>query len=210
MRGVSQRWWLPALWRAATIWVPLAVAVTGLAALVYGAVQQDLRQTANDPQAQLAEDAAARLDAGAAPDEVVPGATVEMAASLAPYVIVFDANGAQVASSAQLHGAAPPFPASVFDSTRARGEEAITWQPEAGVRSAVVVHSWRDGFVVAGRSLRLTEQRENQILLLSAGMWLLTLGATACAALLVGFVTGTEQPRGGGPALISRISAGSV
>lgn len=198
------------LWRAATIWVPLAVAVTGLGALVYGAVQQDLRQTANDPQAQLAEDAAARLDAGAAPGEVVPTGTVEMAASLAAYVIVFDANGTQVASSARLHGAPPPFPSSVFNSARARGEEAITWQPEAGVRSAVVVQAWRGGFVVAGRSLRLIEERENHIMLLSAAMWLLTLGASACAALLVGFVTGTEQPRGSGPGLVSRTSAGSV
>jgi len=188
MRRVSQRWWLPVLWRATMIWVPLAVAVTGLAALVYGAVQQDLRQTANDPQAQLAEDAATRLDAGAAPADVLPPGMVDMAASLAPFVIVFDANGAQVAASVQLHGAAPPFPVSVFDTTRVRGEEAISWQPEPGVRSAVVVQPWRGGFVVAGRSLRLTEERENQIMLLSAGMWLLTLGASAFAALLVAFV----------------------
>jgi hypothetical protein len=175
------------------IWVPLAVAVTGLAALVYGAVQQDLRQSANDPQAQLAEDAAARLDAGAAPDEVVPTGTVDMAVSLAPYVIVFDANARQVASSAQLHGSAPPFPASVMDAVRARGAEAITWQPESGVRSAVVVEPWRGGFVVAGRSLRLIEEREDHILLLSGGMWLLTLAATACAALLVGFIAAVRD-----------------
>jgi hypothetical protein len=40
-------------------WLPLAVAITILAGLVYATVQQSLRQGANDPQIQLAEDTAA-------------------------------------------------------------------------------------------------------------------------------------------------------
>ena len=170
------------------IWAPIAVAVTGLAALVYGAVQQDLRQSANDPQVQLAEDAAAHLDAGAAPSTVVPAERIEMSSSLAPYVIVFDTSGEQVASSAVLHGAAPPFPTSVFQAARAAGQDAITWQPQAGVRSAAVVERWAGGFVVAGRSLRLIEERENHVLLVSVFMWLSTLAATAIASIMVAFV----------------------
>jgi hypothetical protein len=175
------------------MWIPIAVAVTGLAALVYAAVQQDLRQGANDPQVQLAQDAAARLDAGATPTAVVPSETVELATSLAPYLVVFDSTGGQLASSAVLHGAAPPFPTSVFDAVRRRGEDAITWQPEPGVRSAVVIRPWRGGFVLAGRSLRLVEERENRTLLISAGIWLLTLGGSAVASLLVRLVAAPQD-----------------
>ena len=74
----------PLFVRAAALWVPLAVAVTGLSALVNGAVQQDLRQGANDPQIQMAEDAAAKLSAGAAPNAVVPNEQVELNGSLQP------------------------------------------------------------------------------------------------------------------------------
>jgi hypothetical protein len=50
----------------------------------------------------------------------------------------------------------------VFDTVRARGKDRATWQPENGVRSATVAVRWHGGFVVAGRSLRLTEQHVEQ------------------------------------------------
>jgi hypothetical protein len=178
----------PLFGRAVTLWVPIAVAVTGLTAVVYGAVQQDLRQGANDPQIQMAEDAAARLNAGAPPDAVVPAESIDLAGTLRPYVMVFDGSGHLVASSAQLNGQAPPFPPSVFDQVRNGGQDRITWQPAPGVRGAVVVQPWRDGFVVVGRSLRLVEERVDHIFLLTGFVWLVTLGGTAVAALVVAAV----------------------
>ena len=68
--------------RALNVWVPIAVALTGLCGVVYGSVQQDLRQGANDPQIQMAEDAAASLAAGAVPNSVVPTSQVELSSSL--------------------------------------------------------------------------------------------------------------------------------
>ena len=189
--GVIPSGWQPVLWRAIALWVPMAVAVTGLAALVYVAVQQDLRQNANDPQVQMAEDAAAALDAGAPPPSLVSSKTVDLARSLAPYLMIFDASGNVVVSSAELHGQPPQFPASVFNDARG-GQDRISWQPEPGVRSAVVVQPWHDGFVVAGRSLRLVEEREQRVLLLSAFVWLLTLAATAVAALVGGGILASE------------------
>ena len=185
------RIWQPVLWRALALWLPLAVAITGLAALVYGAVQQDLRQSANDPQVQMAEDAAAQLDAGVSPTSLVADKPVDIGRSLAPYLMVFNAAGVPVASSAQLHGQPPPFPTSVFAD--ARGQDRITWQPEPGVRSAVVVQPWRGGFVVAGRSLRLVEERTDHILLLTTFMWLLTLAAAAVAALVAGGILAARR-----------------
>jgi hypothetical protein len=107
-----------------------------------------------------------------------------MSESLRPYLMVFDTSSRLVASSVTLHGGPPPFPSSVFEQVRGRvAQDRITWQPEAGVRSAVVVQAWRDGYVVAGRSLRLVEERVDRLSLLTGVAWLLTLGATAVAAL---------------------------
>ncbi len=42
--------------------LPFAVAVTGFCLLAYVTVQQSLRQGANDPQIQMAQDAVAALE----------------------------------------------------------------------------------------------------------------------------------------------------
>src|SRR5438270_7168527 len=60
-------------------WLPVALAITVLSGLVYVAVQQDLRQGANDPQIQMAEDAAVQLEAGQQPAAVVGAGKVDMA-----------------------------------------------------------------------------------------------------------------------------------
>jgi hypothetical protein len=170
------------------VWLPIAVAVTGLTVVVYGAVQQDLRQGANDPQIQMAEDAAARLNAGIAPSDVVPVEALDLTDSLRPFVMVFDRTTRLVASSATLNGQAPPFPPSVFDAARG-GQDRVTWQPAQGIRSAVVVQPWQGGFVVAGRSLRLVEERVDRIFQLIGVIWACTLGGSAVAALAAAALT---------------------
>jgi hypothetical protein len=62
------------------------------------------------------------------------------------------------------------------------------------VRSATVAVAWTGGFVVAGRSLRLTEQHEDQIRSVVAFGWLLTLALVAVAALLVGAFAPPGRP----------------
>jgi hypothetical protein len=141
-------------------WLPLAIATAGLCGLVYLTVQQSLRMGANDPQIQLAEDAASSLNAGASVESVVPSTKVEIADSLAPFMIVFDDSGNVQASSATLHGAVPVYPSGVLDYTRQKGQDRVTWQPEVGVRMATVVVGYKNGFVMAGRSLREVENRE--------------------------------------------------
>lgn len=176
--------WAAVLIRAVAIWLPIAVATTGLAGIVYGALQQSLRATADDPQVALVLRTAARLDAGMPPATAVPADQIDMANSLDPFALVFDDAGRLLASSATLHNQAPTFPTGVFDTVRLRGENRVTWQPEAGVRSATVAVAWRGGYVVAGRSLRLTEQHIDQIGLLVGVGWLATLLLIAGAALL--------------------------
>ena len=171
--------------RALAIFLPVAVLATLCCGLVYGAVQQGLRSGANDPQLQLAEDAARALDAGADPATVVGASKVDVAESLAPFVAVFDPDGRVLASDGRLDGQDPVPPLGVLDHARASSPNVVTWQPRAGVRVATVTVAWNGGTVMAGRSLREVERRVDQDLLLVAAAWLamlLVLAATAIVA----------------------------
>ncbi len=169
-------------------WLLVAIVLTGLIGLVYVAVQQDLRQGANDPQIQMAEDALAKLANGQSVQNVVPSEKVDIANSLAPYLIVFDANGNPIASSAQLDGQTPTIPSGVFDYVRQNGEDRFTWQPQTGVRSAVVVTQYKgsnSGFVLAGRSLREVEKREDSIMQLLLAGWVVMILVTFVATAIL-------------------------
>lgn len=170
--------------KALKIWVPVAALATVLAGLVFGTVQADIWRSANDPQVQLAEDAAARLDAGAAPRSVVPPGVVDMVRSPAPYTIVFDSSGRPLASSALLHGKVPAPPQSAFAVVRGGGQDLMTWTPAQGVRMAAVLVSYKGGYVLAGRSLSSIEQREAGLRLLALAGWLAALVATGVATLV--------------------------
>ena len=164
--------------------LPLAVLATLLAGLVYGIAQQGLRSGANDPQLQLAEDGARALDAGGDPSGVVGPGKVDVAVSLAPFVVVFDSAGHVLASSGALDGADPAPPAGVLEHATVDAPNVVTWQPRAGVRVATVTARWGDGTVMAGRSLREVERREDQALLLVAVGWVFTLAALATSSLV--------------------------
>ena len=81
------------VFRVIRIWLPLAIATAGLCGLAYLVVQQSLRMGANDPQIQMAEDSAAALNSGSSIDLIIPTAKVEIANSLALFLIVFDELG---------------------------------------------------------------------------------------------------------------------
>lgn len=180
LKRISQSW----LRLVLASWLLLAIPITGLCGLLYAVVQQQIRQAADDPQIQLAEDAAAKLADGQSAQAVIPAETVDIARSLASYVVVFDAAGKPIASSGQLDGQYPTIPGGVFDVVRQHGEDRITWQPRADVRSAVVVVQWKganEGFVLVGRSLREPEQRIDRLGQLILFGWLGVLFVILCA-----------------------------
>jgi hypothetical protein len=175
--------------RASAFFLPLAVLATATCGLAYVETQQDLRSGANDPQIQLAEDAATRLDAGASAASVVDGgATVDLANSLAPFTIVFDANGTVLASNATLDGAQPVPPLGVLEAARPGSPNMVTWQPRDGIRIATVTAAWKGGTVLAGRSLRTVEQRESNAELIAGVAWLAMLAALMMAAALAAWL----------------------
>lgn len=148
-----------ALVASVVYWIPLATLTVVLSGMVYLAVQQNERAFANDPQVQMATDARNALDAGADPQSLVPASQIDIAQSLAPYLVIFDANEQVRAAGATLGGAALVPPHGVFASAQASSPDVITWTPAPGVRTAIVVMAYHDGYVLAGRSLKLVEQR---------------------------------------------------
>lgn len=177
-----------ALRRALALFLPVAALATLTCGLVYLVAQQELRQGANEPQVRIAGDAARALDAGARPGSVVGQAKVDVALSLAPFVIVHDAGGRVLATDGVLDGGDPVLPPGVLSTARASGEDRVTWQPREGVRVATVTVPWSGGTVTAGRSLREVERQEDRLLLLVGAACLVTVGALAVVAALAGWL----------------------
>lgn len=174
----------------------LAGISTVLALALYAIPQQVLRQGLNDPQIQLADDLAARLEQGAAPADAVPAGSVDMARSLAPFVIVYDDQGRPLASQALLNGAIPAPPQGVFDYVRQHGQERVSWQPVLGnlrgVRIASIVqrvNGAHPGFVLAGRNMREVEAREDQVAHMAGLAWLGMLGLIALGTVAFAWTT---------------------
>jgi len=191
--------------KALRYFIPLTVVITAFCGLTYAAVQQSYRQNANDPQIQIAEDSAAQLNQGATPKEIVPLDQVDMAKSLASFLIIFDKNGKVVDSNVQLDGKIPTPPPGVFDYVSSGGQRSIgslkkklifkleggseqnrvTWEPRENVRIAAVIAKYNDGFVLVGRNMREVEIREENLSHMVFAAWIVTLGATFVATALL-------------------------
>ncbi len=174
--------------RALAFALPALAVLTIACGLGYTLVQHDLRSGANDPQIQLAEDAVAALESGASPGSVIPAGSVDLATSLAPWVAVDDAAGTSIAASGALDGAPPAPPPGVLAYAREHGQDRVTWEPRTGVRIALVAIPWTGGTVLAGRSLRLVEEREDATLMLAGLAWLVGLVGVIVAAAIAAWI----------------------
>lgn len=171
------------------VFIPAALIISLVCGASYVAIQQVLRQEGNDPQIQLSEDLATALAAGQPIDGLQQAAaeSIDLTRSLAPFFMVFDDAGKNLISSGKLDGAAPVLPQSVLDATKASGQNRITWEPKAGVRIAAVIVHYQDkasGYVLIGRSLRETEQREAALAYPFLMAWGLSLFIALIASLL--------------------------
>ncbi len=168
-------------------WLPVAIATTIILGTVYAVVQQNYRQSANDPQIQLVEDSAAALSQGLPPEQLASGASnVDITKSLAAFVMIFDDKGKTLVSSAVLGSSSPTLPVGVLDSTRNLNVNKITWQIPSGQRFAAVIKHWNStngtsGFELVARSLREIEEREFQLEMIIAAAWIVAMVATLIA-----------------------------
>ena len=91
-----------------------------------------------------------------------------------------------------MHGTVPDYPVGIFDYVQKKGQDRVTWQPEAGVRMATVVVPYKNGFVMAGRSLTEVEKRESQVESLS-GLTMLGIWAVTLIVIVLGELVGRHK-----------------
>lgn len=168
--------------------IPFAVAITLLCGLIYVSVQQVLRQSANDPQIQIAEDVSGALSTGVPPAAIANPNGTDLKKSIATFIIIYNSSKSSVLSSATLDGKTPELPKGVFDEVDKKGQRRFTWEPKKGTRVAAVVQKYSgkaSGYVLVARSIREVEKRE---LMFQQGVgiaWIVTLIATFMSIYLV-------------------------
>lgn len=160
-------------------WFGYAAVVSMLCGIIYIVAQQNFRMSANDSPYQLAQDAASQLNKTTGSKQFPnAGTPVEINESLAPWLLICDANGNALSNGALLDGKTPKLPQGVFDKAKKDGVNMVTWQPRPGIRQAtVLVHTTVGYTVVAGQSLSIAE---NHISMLGAQVifgWMLSLVA---------------------------------
>jgi hypothetical protein len=75
-------------------------------------------------------------------------------------------------------------PSGVLASASRTQMNVVTWMPESGVRSAIVVARYANGYVLAGRSLQQIENRESNLELIVGAACVVTLALTFLAVFL--------------------------
>jgi len=147
-------------------WFAAAIILVIIFGTMYGVVQQSQRNDANYPQIQIAEDTAASLNAGSKPSSLISG-KVDINQSLAPFTIIYNHSGAVVAGSGYLNGTLPTVPIGVLTASKNKAYSFVTWQPQSGVRVAVVTVTANNFYVLSGRSLTEVEKNEQKTFKLS-------------------------------------------
>ncbi len=148
-------------------WIVLIVFGALVCGVFYVLLQQQIRQASNDPQIQLAEDISTALSTKEDTVQIARLERIDIEKSLSPFVLSYDGAGEMVLATGQLDGKDPVVPQGVFAYTKEHGEDRFTWEPKKGVRIAAVMRHFTgrvDGYILAGRSLREVEKREDLLL----------------------------------------------
>lgn len=157
-------------------WFTLGLLLTVTLGTTFGVAQQVVRQSANDPQIQLAEDWADQLTSDNDATHLSMGNFIDPNRSLATFGIVYDQAG-NIASSSVTAPTNFLQPDGVFGSVdQAPNKEVhFTWQPATGTRFAAVIKRVDAGgktfYVLAARNLREVENRIDKIMWLTVGAW---------------------------------------
>jgi sensor histidine kinase regulating citrate/malate metabolism len=158
-------------------WLLITISITITAIMVYGVGQQILRQSADDPQIQIAEDTAKALERGQT-ISIPPSAKNDVSKSLTSFIVVYDASKKFVTSSITVNNNNPVLPISMLEQVDKKGETKVTWEPAKGIKAAVVIvkHGGQaPGYVAIGRSLREIDKRINDMGNLIVLIWLISI-----------------------------------
>jgi hypothetical protein len=164
--------------------------ITVLCGLIYVSVQQSYRAGANDPQLQIASDLKTIIENYRSIAQYMANDSIDLSKSLSAFKTIYDKNGEPVQSTGFLNNQLPKMPKGVFDFTYKNQEDVFTWQPQKGVRMAMVVkktNSPQIKFVAVGRSLREVEKRESTLVTMVFVSWLVCAGIVLLHFLIVFF-----------------------
>lgn len=149
-------------------WLVSLVVVSLLFGSVYVSLQQIGRMSDEDVPAALV---LAQLNAPN-PQALSSERPVDLAKGPGTFVNVYRTDGTPVAGSGTLSGSVPRLPQGVIESTVRTGQDRVTWQPQVGIRYAIVARAARDTVVVAGQNLQPSETRDTRVLLFLGLGWL--------------------------------------
>ena len=148
-------------------WLTAAIIVTMIFGSAYVTLQQLGRRGANDAPTAAA---AARVEVIGSP---APSAQpLELNPDSGVFVIVYGEDNKPTSGTAALHGSLPVLPDGVLEAARRTGSDAVTGQPEPGLRMAVVARPAGEQVVVAGQSLKPVEDRSWMVLIFLSTAWL--------------------------------------
>jgi hypothetical protein len=148
-------------------WLTAAIIITLIFGSAYAALQQFGRRSANAAPA-----AAAAAQVQLIGSETVTAPRLELTPDSGVFVIVYGEDDKPVSGTVTLHGSLPMLPAGVLQTARTSGSDVVTWQPEPGLRMAVVARPAAGKVIVAGQSLTPYEDRDRMVLIFLAAGWL--------------------------------------
>lgn len=154
-------------------YVPLitaAAVITILFGTMYGMVQQTIRLSAYDAPHQAIDAYVANRDASES-----NFTRINLAADSNVFVIAYGSDGRPIGGDGYLNGKLGVVPIGVLQHAHAGHENTVTWQPQPGVRLAVVVAKDGNSYILAGQSLKSYEDRIGQIGQVAFFGWLLAL-----------------------------------
>ncbi len=125
---------------------------------IYITLQQSLRIGANNPQIQLAQDAAESLNNGINPVSFADS-RVDIVKSLSPFIIIYSKSGHAITGNGYLNNKIPTIPDGVLQNSDGKDYSFVTWQPQDKTRIASVSVSAKNYYVLSGRSLKEVEKQ---------------------------------------------------
>lgn len=138
--------------------------------------------TAQHLERSGADDAPQRLASQVLSNPPADPTRVDLASSLAPFYVIYNADGTPTDGNGYLEGALADVPAGVIAQAADHGDNHVTWQPRPGLRFATVEIRDGDRVILAGQSLAPSESRIDSlgVLLLAGGAGCLVLLAIGC------------------------------
>lgn len=143
--------------------------IVGMCIMVYSSAQYLSRSTVNETLVEIVDTIVKDLKASptALTQTDLSSTAIDPSQTLSPFYMVFDANKALLASTANFGGLELVPPESVFENARNSEDTRVTWQPVDNLRVAIVVAYYKgdvnEGFVLTGKSLKEQEKQQKQL-----------------------------------------------